>query len=99
MARLKLKQVLSNLHYDAGNDQLILCGSAPPANQNWEDANQTWDQTSGDWDGTRAGTPDFVIFGSTVVTSSAYSTASFTITGLDTFGDSGSFFTMDLGDY
>lgn len=31
MARLKLKQVLSNLHYDAIQDQLILSGSTNPS--------------------------------------------------------------------
>ena len=31
MARLKLKQVLSNLHYDSIQDQLILSGSTNPS--------------------------------------------------------------------
>lgn len=100
MARLKLKQVLSNLHYNAADDQLILSGSKRPAGlQNWEDADQNWDQSLGTWDGSRANIPDFVIHGSTFVTSSAHTTGSITIDGVDTFGDSGSFDSIDLGDY
>lgn len=100
MARLKLKQILSNLHYDEVNDQLILSGSKVPTGlQNWEDANQNWNEALGTWDGSRANIPDFVIHGSTFVTSSVYTTGSITIHGLDTFGDSGSFDTIDLGDY
>jgi hypothetical protein len=100
MARLKLKQVLSNLHYNAADDQLILSGSKRPTGlQNWEDADQNWDQAFGTWDGSRANIPDFVIHGSTFVTSSVYTTGSITIDGVDTFGDSGSFDSIDLGDY
>jgi len=100
MARLKLKQVLSNLHYNAADDQLILSGSKVPAGlQNWEDADQNWDQSLGTWDGDRSNIPDFVIYGSTFVTSSTYTTGSITINGVDTFGDSGSFDTVDLGTY
>jgi hypothetical protein len=100
MARLKLKQVLSNLHYDATNDQLILSGSKPSAGaQNWEDADVNWNEALGTWDGSRANIPDFVIHGSTFVTSSTYTTGSITINGVDTFGDSGSFDTIDLGEY
>lgn len=72
MSRLKLKQVLSNLQYNATNSQLILSGS----------------QQS-----------DFIISGSVVVTSTPYNTGSLTIQNIDSFGDSGSFFTMDLGDF
>lgn len=46
-----------------------------------------------------SGDPSFVISGSLFVTSSAEVTGSITIAGLDTFGDSGSFYTVDLGDY
>ena len=46
-----------------------------------------------------SGYPSFVITGSLFVTSSASLTGSVTIAGLDTFGDSGSFYTVDLGDY
>lgn len=100
MARLKLKQVLSNLHYDKANDQLILSGSRPPAgSQNWENADQNWEEALGTWDGVKGNIPDFVIYGSTFVTASAYTTGSITIDGVDTFGDSGSFDTIDLGDY
>jgi len=95
MARLKLKQVLSNLHYDAQNDQLILSGSKiPTALLNPEDANINWDQAFGDWDGTRNGIPDFVIYGETFVTSSTYLTGSLTIKGNLTV--SGSFQTSSI---
>jgi len=54
MARLKLKQVLSNLHYNAIDDQLILSSSRIMAGQtNWDQANQTWEQAYGTWDGQR----------------------------------------------
>ena len=99
MARLKLKQVLSNLHYNATDDQLILSGSKTfIGGQNWEDVNVNWENADVEWEegGTR---PDFIIYGQTLVTSSYYNTGSVTITGIDSFGDSGSFFTMDLGDY
>ncbi len=100
MARLKLKQVLSNLHYDATNDQLILSGSkVPTALANWNEASGSWEDAFGTWDGSRANIPDFVIYGSTFVTSSVYTTGSITINGVDTFGDSGSFDTVDLGEY
>ena len=100
MARLKLKQILSNLHYDANNDQLILSGSKTPSGlQNWEDVDQNWNEALGTWEGGRANIPDFVIHGSTYVTSSVYTTGSITIEGADTFGDSGSFDTIDLGEY
>lgn len=73
MARLKLKQVLSNLQYNAANSQLILSGSG-------------------------TGT-DFVVSGSIEVVSTPQKTGSLTIQGIDSFGDSGSFYTVDLGDY
>lgn len=41
----------------------------------------------------------FIISGSAIVTSTPTTTGSFTIQDVDTFGDSGSFFTLDLGDY
>jgi len=72
MARLKLKQVLSNLSYDETQNQLHLSGSTDPS---------------------------FVITGSLYVTSSATVTGSVTIAGIDNFGDSGSFDTVDLGTY
>lgn len=43
--------------------------------------------------------PSFVISGSLYVTSSGAITGSVTIAGVDTFGDSGSFDTLDLGTY
>jgi hypothetical protein len=41
---------------------------------------------------------DFIISGSVVVTSTPTVTGSLTISNIDTFGDSGSFNTLDLGD-
>lgn len=72
MARVKLKQILSNLQYNEANSQLVLSGSQ---------------QT------------DFIISGSTVVTSTPTRTGSLTIRDIDSFGDSGSYYTVDLGDY
>ena len=42
---------------------------------------------------------DIVLSGSLTVTQSIYNTGSITISGVDTFGDSGSFYTVDLGNY
>jgi hypothetical protein len=72
MARLKLKQLYSNLQYNTASAVLTLSGSQ---------------QT------------DFVISGSVRIVSTPTITGSLTIQNIDTFGDSGSFFTMDLGDY
>jgi hypothetical protein len=72
MAKLKLKQVLSNLSYNADTEQLHLNGDADPA---------------------------FIITGSVYVTSSSSVTGSLTVASVDTFGDSGSFYTVDLGEY
>jgi len=79
MSRIKLKQILSNLHYDANNDQLILSGTMPPSIGQQK--------------------TDFIIHGATYVTSSEFNTGSITIQGVNTFGDSGSFLTIDLGEY
>ena len=73
MARLKLKQVLSNLQYNANTSQLILSGSGTDI--------------------------DFIISGSVEIAPTSLKTGSLTITGIDSFGDSGSFYTVDLGDY
>jgi hypothetical protein len=72
MSKLKLKQVLSNMAYNAIINQLTITGSNYPS---------------------------LVITGSVEVTSSNSVTGSLTIKGIDNFGDSGSFFTMDLGEY
>jgi hypothetical protein len=72
MARIKLKQIYSNLQYDTGSSVLTLSGSQEV---------------------------DFIISGSVIVTSTPTMTGSLTIQNIDSFGDSGSFFTMDLGDY
>lgn len=73
MARLKLKQVLSNLQYNASTSQLTLSGSGTGV--------------------------DFVISGSVEIASTSLKTGSLTIKDIDSFGDSGSFYTVDLGDY
>jgi hypothetical protein len=71
MARLKLKQVLSNMSYNSGSNQLTISGSNNA----------------------------LIISGSAVITSTPTTTGSLTIQNIDSFGDSGSFFTVDLGDY
>jgi len=71
MARLKLKQVLSNMSYNSGSNQLTITGE--------ENA--------------------LIISGSTQIVSTPSTTGSLTIQNIDSFGDSGSFFTVDLGDY
>ena len=40
-----------------------------------------------------------IISGSAIITSTPTITGSLTIQNIDSFGDSGSFFTLDLGDY
>lgn len=72
MARLKLKQVLSNLSYEEATSKLTLSGSKSPS---------------------------FAISGSVDVVSTNQITGSITIQGIDSFGDSGSFYTVDLGNY
>jgi hypothetical protein len=42
---------------------------------------------------------DFVLSGSMEIVSTPYKTGSLTIKDIDSFGDSGSFYTVDLGDY
>jgi hypothetical protein len=73
MARLKFKQVLSNLKYNTSASQLILSGSGVGV--------------------------DFVISGSVNIVSTPIKTGSLTIQNIDSFGDSGSFYSVDLGDY
>jgi hypothetical protein len=73
MARLKFKQILSNLQYNEANSQLTLSGSGQGN--------------------------DFVVSGSVYIVSTSQKTGSLTIQNIDSFGDSGSFDTMDLGDY
>ena len=71
MARLRLEQILSNMTFDTGSNQLTVNGN--------ENA--------------------LIISGSALIVSSPSTTGSLTIQNVDTFGDSGSFFTLDLGDY
>lgn len=72
MARLKLKQLYSNMSYDATLGTLTISGSASDA---------------------------LAVSGSIQVVSNSTTTGSLTIQNIDTFGDSGSFFTVDLGTY
>jgi len=71
MAKIRLEQILSNMSFNTGSNQLTISGS--------ENA--------------------LIISGSAIVTSTPSTTGSLTIQNVDTFGDSGSFFTLDLGDY
>jgi hypothetical protein len=72
MARIKFKQIYSNLQYDTASSVLTLSGSQET---------------------------DFIISGSVLVVSTPTRTGSLTIQNIDSFGDSGSFYTVDLGDY
>lgn len=98
MSRIKLKQILSNMYYDAGRDQLKISSSLIPigdelfnqTNQDWNNAFNTWQTDI---------FPALIISGSVEVADSLYQTGSITIAGIDTFGDSGSFYSVDLGDY
>ena len=72
MARLKLKQVLSNLSYNPNENTLTVSGSQHPT---------------------------LVISGSVDIVSTPTLTGSLNIQNIDSFGDSGSFYTVDLGDY
>jgi hypothetical protein len=97
MARLKLKQILSNLHYDAINDQLILSGSIiPGAFDIINTSNLTFDTLSGTVDGPL---PAFIISGSVEISSTLYQTGSLTIQNIDSFGDASTPDTIDLGTY
>jgi hypothetical protein len=71
MAKIRLEQILSNMSFNTGSNQLTISGS--------ENA--------------------LIISGSAIVTSTPSTTGSLTIQNVDTFGDSGSLFTLDLGDY
>lgn len=100
MSRIKLKQILSNLHYDEANAQLILSSSQIPTGElTWDEATSNWEYALGNWEGTSPNIPDFIISGSVEITSSLYTPGTLTIKGVDTFGDSGSFNSIDLGEY
>ena len=71
MARIRLEQILSNLSYNSGSNQLTVSGSNNA----------------------------LVVSGSAQVVSTPTTTGSLTIQNIDNFGDSGSFYTVDLGDY
>ena len=72
MARLKFKQIYSNLQYDTASSILTLSGSR---------------------------SIDFAVSGTISVVSNNTYTGSVSIQNIDSFGDSGSFYTMDLGNY
>ena len=71
MSKLKLKQILSNMSYNSGSNQLTITGEENT----------------------------LIISGSAQIVSTLSTTGSLTIQNIDSFGDSGSFFTVDLGDY
>ena len=71
MARLRIEQLLSNMTYDSGSQQLTISGSANA----------------------------LIVSGSAQVVSTPTTTGSLTIQDADTFGDSGSFYIIDLGTY
>jgi hypothetical protein len=62
-------------------------------------SNLSYDEASNQLHLSGSSDPSFVVSGSIYVTSSAAVTGSVTVAGVDTFGDSGSFYTVDLGDY
>jgi hypothetical protein len=62
-------------------------------------SNLSYDETTNTLRLSGSSDPSFVITGSLYVTSSDTLSGSVTIAGADTFGDSGSFYTVDLGDY
>lgn len=71
MARLKLKQILSNMSYNESENRLTISGSTDPS---------------------------LIISGSVVITPTNTIPGTLTIKDVDTFGDSGSFDTIDLGE-
>jgi hypothetical protein len=98
MARLKLKQVLSNLYYDAVNEQLILSSSKIPSayNSTFDTSNDTIDTFSGGLAGPGI---SFIISGSVEIVTTPYQTGSLTIQDIDSFGDMNTPNTIDLGTY
>lgn len=72
MARARLEQLKSNLHYNENTNTLVVSGSQYDA---------------------------LVVSGSADVVPNPLITGSLTIQGVDTFGDSGSFDSIDLGTY
>lgn len=101
MSRLKLKQILSNLHYNPDLGQLIVSASSIPIGDDLFDAaNIYWNTSIGDWEAQGGNQiPILVISGSTEIITTPYQTGSLTIKGIDSFGDSGSYYTLDLGEY
>lgn len=62
-------------------------------------SNLSYDETTNTLYLSGSSSPSFVITGSVLITSSQALSGSLTIAGVDTFGDTGSFYTVDLGTY
>lgn len=62
-------------------------------------SNLSYDQSNNRLSLSGSSDPSFVISGSVLVVSTPTITGSLTIQNIDSFGDSGSFTTVDLGDY
>jgi hypothetical protein len=72
MARIKFKQILSNVTYQESGNILSIQGTTNPG---------------------------LIVSGAVAIVDSPSVTGSITIKDIDSFGDSGSFYTVDLGDY
>ena len=72
MARIKFKQILSNVTYQESGNILSIQGTTNPG---------------------------LIVSGAVAIVDSPSATGSITIKDIDSFGDSGSFYTVDLGDY
>lgn len=72
MARIKFKQILSNVTYQESGNILSVQGTTNPG---------------------------LIVSGAVAIVASPSVTGSLTIQNADTFGDSGSFYTVDLGSY
>lgn len=72
MARIKFKQILSNVTYQESTNILSIQGTTNPG---------------------------LIVSGAVAIVDSPSVTGSITIKDIDSFGDSGSFYTVDLGDY
>ena len=72
MARIKFKQILSNVTYQESANILSVQGTTNPG---------------------------LIVSGAVAIVDSPSITGSITIKDINSFGDSGSFYTVDLGDY
>jgi hypothetical protein len=64
----------------------------------WNLNYNTWDSFTSTWDA-NVSYPEFVVYGETQIKGTSVKTGSITIDNIDSFGDSGSFYTIDLGTY